>query len=57
MVPRRDVTRTMSPVGDAVLLGEAGVDLAQRLGVLRDERADPAGLGARQVLADDRGRW
>ena len=40
-------------VGDADLLGEPRVHLAQRLGVLVDERGDAPGLGAGQVLADD----
>ena len=40
-------------VGDAESLRELGVDLAQRLGVLVDQRGDAPGLGAGEVLADD----
>ena len=53
MSPRREVDGDEVAVGDAELLGEARVHLAQRLGVLAHERADAPGLRAREVLADD----
>ena len=53
IVPRRDVTVTRSPSATPRLVGELWVHLAQRLGVLVDERGDATGLGAGQVLAHD----
>ena len=40
-------------VADFVLLRQPGMDFHSRPGILIDESADPAGLGARQVLAYD----
>ena len=49
--PRRDGDQVA--VGDTERLGEPGVHLAERFGVLGDEPSDASGLGAGQVLADD----
>ena len=51
--PRRDVTAHEVAVDDAELDRQAGMDLAERFGVLLDQRTDAAGLGAGEVLADD----
>ena len=50
VAPRRD--RDPVAVGDAVLLGQPRMDLEPRLGILIDQRADPARLRAGEVLAD-----
>jgi hypothetical protein len=49
--PRRDPDEVAGR--DPERSASRGCSLDQRLGVLVDQRADPAGLGARQELADD----